>query len=220
MSAVVSVDFDFLVYLPQDDRRVTLTGDEGQKTSGPARPVFDFAGGDGSLHTQTLWHLRRHQFAERCIDLEQVITARHDQGIPAIPRFCAALAGAFAERGQRELPTAAHQHHGEALRFLQERLGQVEQAVSFDAHHDLGYGAHDLVRARAGAYTVGSWLCGALNEGLADRVTVVYPDWRGLGEWRETSEDLVRCERLAALAGTERHWLAEHRERITVMTWS
>jgi hypothetical protein len=220
MSSLVSIDFDFLIYLPQDDRTIRLIGDKGEEIRGPAGLVFDFGAGTGSAFAEGLWPVRRHAFAQQGIDLERVITLRADQGTPTVPGFCEALAQRIGGLRDPEVPIAVHDDHNQALGLLTARLEHVEHIISFDAHHDLGYGPGDAERARAHRYTVGAWLYGALREQLADRVTVVYPDWRGLGEWQTMSDDIERCEQLAATTGTPEHWLADLRDRVTVTTWS
>lgn len=203
--AMLSVDFDFFVWLPQDERQITLPATAGRTLRGPAAEIFDFGYGDGRMHAELLWYMRQRSFAEHGVKLEDVVTLRPDQGTPTVAEFAETL---HRRVGPTAGPIGTHDHHNEALGFLHARLGRLDHVISFDAHHDLGYRPGDAERAATHTYGVGAWLYGALREGLAERVTVVYPDWRGIGEWT------------AACAEGTPEWLEPLEDRITITTWS
>ena len=199
---LVSVDFDFSVWLPQDERVVTLATGDGRELHGTAAEIFDFGHGNTEFYSEHIWEMRRRGFAAHGVSLEQLVTLRADHDTPTIPAFCRALEQRLGDARAPAVAVGVHDHHHEALRFLAEHVGHVDQIISFDAHHDLGYGQSDLQRAAEHAYGVGAWLYGALREGLADRVTVVYPDWRGLWEWRALEHDITSCQTVESRTGS------------------
>lgn len=82
------------------------------------------------------------------------------------------------------------------------RAGGPVQLLSFDAHHDCGYHNYPgdnperSQRRAAERPSCDDWVQASLVHGSISRATIVYPNWRGLGEW----------ERLPPTLGEPHYW--------------
>jgi hypothetical protein len=92
-------------------------------------------------------------------------------------------------------------------------VGYRPHVVHFDAHHDLGY-AQSKPRIDCG-----NWLTHAIQDGLVQSLTVVYPDWRGLRELADSHmPELLQSLRKRAPVEflTYSDWVQQQAPRIDV----
>jgi len=110
-----------------------------------------------------------------------------------------------------------------ALERLVAAAGRPVELVSFDTHHDAGYrnftGDTPALAAERVAADVGcdDWVWAGLERGLIEQATIVYPDWRGLLEWRTLQPPVLPAalsQHISALSFCD--WASQPASRRTV----
>lgn len=170
---LLSIDFDAVPWFGADDD-VDLP--DGRRAPGVG--LFDWGTSDtpgSTVFSDVIWHGRKAVWAHHGLRIEDVFTSRPDKDYLAVDALVAtAAACGAADRLQ------VAESHVEILPWLQD-LGPVDQVISIDAHHDLGYHPARVAAARAnGTATCEDWLLRALDAGLVDQAHITYPDWRPL----------------------------------------
>lgn len=188
MPTFLSIDWDFFPAFTEDGRTPLPNGG-----SVPNALLYDWGLGEtgavGALEGY-LWHSRGGHFRALGLDLTEEFGIREDRGSTRPEDFVAELQRLGG--GELAAPTAwadSHQWAYAALRNVVEETGEPMTVLHFDAHHDLGYKQSQIERMRRqGKVDCGCWLLAALEQGLAKEVHVVYPEWRGLNEWKGSQE--------------------------------
>jgi hypothetical protein len=167
----LSIDWDFCVYNGENDM-MELDG-YGKV---PGELVYDWGHSEAwskELH-EAMWLSRYEQFQR--FEITAPIQATNIyEATPIFPLDLTAFEW-------YDVPIFIADSHTYGYLAVQEvvkaRHGRPIEVISLDAHHDLGYG-----KKLSGHVDCGNWLGQLISTGWASRVTVVYPDWRGVSEW-------------------------------------
>lgn len=188
MTVFLSIDWDFFPALIEEGR--TPLPDGG---FAPNAMLYDWGLGEtgavGRLEPY-LWYSRAGHFRALGLDLTEEFTIREDRGSVRPEDFVAELIRLAG--GSLVAPVSWADSHLWGYLALKQAVEEADEPLTvlhFDAHHDLGYKLSQVERMRnQGKVDCGSWLLAALEQGLAEEVHVVYPDWRGLQEWEGSQE--------------------------------
>ena len=210
---MLSVDWDFFPFqrLEAGEREIEALV-RGLKCKICTAMLYDWGHNEGHGHAigSVLWDSRYAAFAHAGIDGEQEVAIRFDKPCVSIPRF--------AQDVEQRLPrmcdapmwySDSHAHGLTAAEAAFVAAGRRPLTViNFDAHHDLAYTADQAGEVEQdGAADCGSWLFACLVAGLAERVHIVYPDWR------DTSDEVAFDKKKSP-------WLKPWRRRIKKWKWS
>lgn len=209
---LLSIDWDFFVWGIAEALRARLPGASNEPPDDAARAWQaleaelrlgeEFSAADDA----EIWRIRRQAFDRWGVRGEAEVNIRRDRGCVEPREFARALGDRFA---RASAPLWIADSHAQAYRAAQVAYlasARSLRVVHFDAHCDLGYSNSDVGgQAVENHLDCGSWLYHVLRTELAQNVDVVYPDWRGLGEWERY--------------GSGPH-LRPLLERIRVFTWS
>ena len=204
---LVSVDWDFFIWNGGEARgKITVHPNTEEEREITAAFLFDWGHSEG--HTgvlgEILWMGRFAHAYRLGLDLEKICGIRPEMGC--------VQPGSFLEEIQKRFnfKTAEGTWLGDSHAYAMPTIGKLSvqpiKVVSFDAHHDLGYGSEEVDRqTKKDHCDCGSWLYHALRLGYVQRAEIVYPDWKGKVEWK----DSYGAEHLKPL-----------RRRIRAFTWS
>jgi len=183
----ISIDWDFFIKLPRPNAMLKLPN--GARL--PAALLMDWGANDRMPHglCDALWLARSADILANGFDLREFMPRQVVLG----DFYCA-----LRRRYDWGRCLHASDSHAQASRLCQD----ADEIVHFDAHHDMGYSHAQLV----GEVHSGNWLHREWRRG-AD-VTLVYPDWRGLGEWRERKMPMSTRGARRAKATTWSKWSA------------
>ena len=213
MRTAISIDFDFFVWSGAHARLQGVSPVDGKPIGIDGGIMFDWGHreSDSVQLAAWMWLSRWMGIASWGLNPEQTATLRPDQDCTPIDTFVDELDRRF-ELNDPTLWIADSHSYGypTVMNAASDGDRPIEQLVSFDAHHDLGYNRGALAeQRREGLLSCESWLYHALRLGHVERVTIVYPDWLGLSEWKgvRSSSWLRRLHgRIDALTWTD--WLA------------
>ncbi|MGA0383395.1 MAG: arginase family protein [Flavobacteriaceae bacterium] len=190
----ISVDFDFFVWngleSKDDDVKIFLP-ETGNVTSIPNVYLFDW-GHSESWHPDLqsiIWQTRYNEFLRVGIDPIKVCDAHSEKGTVSLDGFFDVLSRRFNLCSSHKFFYAdSHAHGYSALRETQSFTGEPVRVVHFDAHADLGYSSDSIKKEKEkNVLDCGSWLWHAIDIGLVESVSVVYPDWRDLNEFTSSN---------------------------------
>lgn len=200
---LISLDWDYFIFNAElDDVEVTV---DGAKDTMPGLLVYDFGHSEGwspVMHT-VAWEQRVNMFDHYGLDLLSEHTVRPQDTQPE--QLVEQLDGRYP--GFSELPLYIGDSHtwaGLLARDLSAMAKQPLRVISFDAHHDLGYGEQTIERRLArienGEIYCDDWLYVALVQGWVSQATIVYPQWRGRKEWQLADEEPIERPHLDRFA--------------------
>lgn len=212
---VVSIDWDFFPWNGSSGPVQTPTGD----VRGRTLFVPEHRERVRPRPLQRRWRLAERLFRLHGLEVEQEWTIRPDRGSVAWERFLDELRLSVDLAAAPLWYADSHAHGLFAVREAVARTGRAATILHFDAHADLGYrsrlGTAVARERRRGRTTCASWLYHAIDRGLAESATVIYPDWRGLEEWERVRQfPHVRACGARVRATTWSEWLEavpEHR---------
>lgn len=191
---LLSIDFDFFPWLPEEP---AASWPEWSKDSPLApRSISRWWGSEPRFSAegqQSYWDYVSRRAAEHGVDLAVLCAVHKDLGCIEPETLIRRLAWQL----KPGTPLYLAVNHDDGTQPLED-LGPVD-VISFDAHHDLSY----YEEGGQIFCDCGSWLGYALEQGLTERVRVVYPRWRGKLEWDdpETEPRNAVLERFDARAG-------------------
>jgi hypothetical protein len=115
----------------------------------------------------------------------------------------------------------SHLHSLVVAMALHLATGKRLRIHHYDAHHDCGYqnypgdDAHQSqLRARK-APSCDDWIQAALWLGIAEDVTIIYPDWQGMVEWYHRPPTLTTAHRELVRAMPAKTWFGMDRKPVS-----
>lgn len=199
MPALVSIDWDFFPYNPQEaPGKIVVHPGTPEERAVDAQFFCDWSHSEGHSAplARILWGIRSQHFANCGLDLVKIFNLDPKRRCTPVETFVEVLQERFRFR-----PTLDYaDSHGMITHQLNGLQKQKNiDIVSFDAHCDLGYGNTDTSRV-----SCENWLYVALEHLDVRSATIVYPNWKG------PSEGL---ERICS-------YLEPHQDKINCLTWN
>lgn len=206
MTSFLSIDWDFFPFNGAHSHDVVrVMTASGKSAVAPLADLFEWdssESADASNPYATLaWQARAFAWALSGLDIETVATIDPERGCVEPVDFVEQVRRRW-DLGSQVAISDSHVFAHEALLSLRDAGETIDTVVHFDAHHDLGY----RQTSHGAEYNLdcGNWLLHALREDLARTAIVVYPDWRGLREYKDAPWG----------------WVDEMGDRVHVTTWS
>jgi len=187
---LVSIDWDFFPWNGLKSKKHHTFNLNGQKAG--YWQLFDWGHNERmrSDFLEIMWKERKEHWMSLGLNFENEFNIRTDRGCTNPKTFVKTL--------KKKLNIAEPDvHHSDSHSFAyfvarncHEYNIQPIRVIHFGAHHDLGY--HDdrvYKEIEEGILDCGSWLFHAINNGYVDEVDLVYPNWRGKGEWNDWKDE-------------------------------
>lgn len=214
MGTLISLDFDFFPFQRHEAGEETITIHPGTPKAKTLSTLMLYDWGMNESRSPALqgvlWMSRYASLARCGLDPLAEVGIRPEKGCVTPATFAQHLGRVMPRMADAPLWTADSHAHGLTAAQEASARGRFKpiRCVHFDAHHDLGY--HDTCAEmwrKKRSVDCGSWLYGALDAGFVKSVDIVYPDWRGMVEWKRNAMEKAP-------------WLKGLRRRIHVYTWS
>lgn len=214
---VLSIDWDFFIYNGELDDQLPITNPAtGEPDTIPGAFLYDWGHSEANSDALQVmqWATRLNSFEMFGLDLTKEATLRLKPSA-----FVNELRGRWPTAGVLEV---ADSHSWGALTCMRAaNTWRPVHVVHFDAHHDLGYGRAGDVQQ----WNCGNWLYAAMKNGWVTSAEIVYPDWRGLKEWRDVAKGRGPRQARPWLNGLDIHattwsrWLKEKDDTLPVGTF-
>lgn len=224
---MLSIDWDFFIWNASEalNPMVEIQGKQKYLSL-----LFDW--GHSESHSPSvqdmLWVARAGRFKHHGLNIEEEFTIRKDRGCVQPDTFTKELRARFDLSGARNIAFDSHLNAFLWLEALYDRSRCGVHLIHFDAHCDLGYGEEPCEEENKCSVDAGSWLYQALEQDLCSVVDIVYPDWKGLWEWKEFKASphirrLLKHEHFKVNVFTWESWLAAadsypRRENVDLIT--
>ncbi len=188
-STVLSIDWDFFLYRACEAPKIPrVTSPDGVRFS--LAGLFDWGHTEAhsELLQQIIWQTRWTAFDLAGLDTLK-LTGWGEHADTSPEAFVAQLKEVYGPMNPEVHISDSHRWGYDTLKLAQFATGEPVHVVHFDAHHDLGY---DLERVKKHVdeeiVCAEDWLYHALRDGFIESLTVVYPNWRGLAEYKAWGE--------------------------------
>jgi hypothetical protein len=189
---LISIDWDFFPWNGMEAAKPSFFIDrEGRKMD--FWWMFDWGHTYRSDIMTKIWRSRKTDWEQFGLKIEDEFTIRPDRGCTTPKEFLSIIHN-VTRIVDDVIPVKAFDSHDIAFfsaKWLSEDCGKPIHLIHFDAHHDLGYKSYDNIQDQIdeGKLESGSWLFHAVNLGYVGSVEIVYPDWKGMGEWKRDRRD-------------------------------
>jgi hypothetical protein len=207
VATLLTIDWDFFIQnRGEGDPQGQTVFPDGRSTHNWL--MFDWGAFEGHAPQlgSILWWTRASHWLRCGLDIREDLAILPEKGCVDPVKFSHILKEQFPNL--LDLDKYVGDSHAWAIsvvRELMESHGPIE-VVSFDAHCDLGYCADKVSReTKLGHADCGSWLYHSLEKGWVSSVEIVYPDWKGMVEWQQASQE---------------SFLDPFRDKVTAHTWS
>lgn len=161
-------------------------------------PEWDLGHRENPFFSEFIWVARAASFAAVGKDLRRETDPKR-WGTPPPDGFWKALLDLGFDFSGVEKFVVSDSHLAAGIYFLT-NAPPADRIVSFDAHHDCGYG-----RVSPGMMDCANWMRRVLEYNPKLKGTVVYPIWKGLSEWHPNKTHLPKIIRRKVNAGIWGH---------------
>jgi hypothetical protein len=173
------------------EKSIYFTNSDGDKIN--SSWLFDW--GRKYFHPDilsSLWRNRQNHWKSLGLKIEDEFNIIPDRGCTTTDEFLAKLHN-VTSINDGEVPIWAFDLHSMVFylaRDLSDDRGKPIHVIHFDTHHDLGYSDYANIQQQIEKckFEYGSWLFHAIHIGYVGSVEIVYPDWRGMNEWKNCKE--------------------------------
>lgn len=209
-TVALSIDWDFFTFNALEANAKVTVQRKGETEDVHGVVLFDWGHneGHGGALSQLLWLMRWSVFTRCGIDPKAILRWPEAYRCLAPADFDHHLRSRMTWALPEDLEIGISDSHALGYRTIARAAtvaGGPVDVVHFDAHHDLAYSPGAVKKAKVGDFDCGSWLYGALAYGLVHRVTVVYPDWKGM---RDRAGHMEHLSRYDVRFTTWSEWLA------------
>jgi hypothetical protein len=185
IKTVLSIDWDFFFYRGCEvESAGYITIPTGEKM--PLSMFFDWGHGEQQSEAlqDILWSVRFQHFKRAGLDPYQITR-----------KNCVAPSDFYSDVKKRLGGSRYDVNYSDSHRHAYYTVDDAYHdndceplhVLHFDAHHDLGYSLKTIKQHRKDkTYDCADWLFAALDSGIVGSVEVVYPDWRGLHEFKNS----------------------------------
>lgn len=204
---LLTIDWDFFIYNgnEQPSGTVTIFPNSPKEKIVPNKLVYDWGASEKiNKHIlQIVWFSRASHFASYNVDLTKELNIIPEKGCVLPDDFIKIICKKLTFN---DPPVYFGDSHAFGLPMCQQIDDEPIHVIMFDAHCDLGYDGNKVKRENElSRCDCASWLYHAINKGIVRSADIIYPDWKGLTEWKYLQR---------------RAYLQTIKKKVNITTWS